>query len=39
MAQTFYAFYPSSSASSNPSVGPNGSSIPGDSTLVAGENP
>lgn len=35
----FYAFYPSSSASANPSVGPNGQPIPSDATLVAGENP
>lgn len=38
---TFYAQYPASSggSSSNPSVGPNGTAIPTDSTLVAGENP
>ena len=39
MAQTFYAQYPSSAAGSNPSVGPNGSSIPTESTLIGGENP
>lgn len=36
---TFFASYPSLTASANPSVGPNGQPIPGDSTLVAGENP
>lgn len=39
MAQTFFASYPSLTASANPSVGPNLQPIPGDATLIAGENP
>lgn len=35
---SFYAFYPPS-GSANASVGANGATIPGSSTLVAGENP
>lgn len=34
-----YAFYPSSSASANPSVGTNGAAIPTSSTLIAGKTP
>jgi hypothetical protein len=36
---TFFASYPSLTAAANPSVGPNGQPIPGEATLVAGENP
>jgi hypothetical protein len=36
---TFYAQYPASAAGSNPSIGVNGAPIPGDATLVGGENP
>src|ERR1700677_4738329 len=36
---SFVAYYPPGSTSVNPSVGPNGGPIPGDATLVGGENP
>jgi hypothetical protein len=35
----FFASYPGVIGGSNASVGPNGSPIPADATLVAGENP